>query len=245
MEALGLCVNHYRMNQKHGSPVAERPLYAILRGKTSEERFFYSVEKTDGCWNWKASKDKDGYGRFRGDVGGVMYFDAHRFSWAYFNLELIPPNMMVMHKCDNPSCVNPDHLMLGSAQDNSMDMVSKGRAANGLRNARTGTKLNEVQVRAIAADERRYDAIAAEYNVQKQCVFDIKNRKTWAHLEDLVIHKNPRGARGTERSKSLTEDDVRAIRSSEETTVALARKYGMSPPTICDIRYRRSWNHVT
>ena len=136
VEAMGLCVNHYRMNQKHGSPVAERPLQAILRGKSSKERFFHSVEKSDGCWLWTAGKDKDGYGRFRGDVNGVMYYDAHRFSWAYHNNQPIPRDLQILHSCDTPGCVNPDHLTIGTAHQNSLDMVSKGRQSKGEEHAR-------------------------------------------------------------------------------------------------------------
>jgi len=87
------------------------------------KRFWDKVEKTDGCWLWTASKSEDGYGYFRFD-GGMR--KAHRMSWLFTNGE-IPEGMFVCHSCDNPSCVNPEHLWLGTNQDNQDDMNEKGR----------------------------------------------------------------------------------------------------------------------
>lgn len=246
VEAMGMCVNHYRMTRLHGSPVAERPLSARMRGLTLDERFLHCVDKngSDGCWNWIASKDKDGYGRCHITIGMTTYRDAHRASWAFHTGEILNRSIQVLHLCDNPSCVNPEHLQAGSAHENSLDMVSKGRQSKGEQHARRQAKLTEEQARKIAADPRKYEVIAEEYGCQKQCVFDIKNRKTWWFLEDLVIVKNKRGATGENRSQTLTESDVREIRASTETGAALARKYKLSQQTVCDIRKMRSWKHV-
>lgn len=87
------------------------------------ERFWSKVDKTDGCWVWIASKLPTGYGQF---WSGERNMRAHRFSYIlhYGN---IPNGMLVCHKCDNPSCVRPDHLFLGTSLDNAIDKVSKGR----------------------------------------------------------------------------------------------------------------------
>ena len=87
------------------------------------QRFWDKVEKTDGCWVWTASKNRQGYGYFRFD--GKMR-KAHRMAWL-FAIGEIPEGMMVCHSCDNPSCVNPEHLWLGTGQDNMDDMNTKGR----------------------------------------------------------------------------------------------------------------------
>lgn len=81
------------------------------------------ISKTDGCWKWLASKDRDGYGNFK--IDGKV-FRAHRISFELFNGE-IPPGKLVCHTCDTPNCVNPDHLFLGTDLDNSNDKIAKGR----------------------------------------------------------------------------------------------------------------------
>ena len=93
---------------------------------TIEERFWSKVALSDGCWLWGGCKRK-GYGAI--NIGGRIH-DAHRLSYTIANGE-IPEGLCVLHKCDNPSCVNPLHLRLGSLADNVADMVAKGRNRSG------------------------------------------------------------------------------------------------------------------
>ena len=87
--------------------------------------FWALVDKTapNGCWLFPRGLDKDGYGHFK--VRGRQRI-AHRLSWE-FTKGPIPPGLMVLHRCDNPPCVNPEHLFLGTARDNMADCLSKGR----------------------------------------------------------------------------------------------------------------------
>ena len=99
---------------------------------TLEERFWDKVDKTDTCWNWTASRNHRGYGKFS---VGYRTVGAHRVSWELANGP-IPEGedyhgTCVLHKCDNPSCVNPNHLFLGTIQDNIQDRVAKGRSSTG------------------------------------------------------------------------------------------------------------------
>jgi len=82
-----------------------------------------SVVSSENCWVWTLRKDKQGYGRVNVNYKTEQ---AHRVSWVAFRGE-IPAGMCVLHKCDNPSCVNPDHLFLGTRKDNCHDMIIKGR----------------------------------------------------------------------------------------------------------------------
>src|SRR5262245_50376469 len=97
---------------------------------TREDRFWAKVNKTDGCWLWTAQVNNKGYGRFyyypktethRRSWG--IY--AHRLSWMLANGE-IPEGMNVLHRCDTPACVNPEHLFLGTQADNMHDCKIKG-----------------------------------------------------------------------------------------------------------------------
>lgn len=97
------------------------------RAGTPEERFWARVEKTDECWLWTAYRLRSGYGWLRVNKVGWL---AHRRSWALCNGS-IPDGLFVLHRCDNPSCVRPDHLFLGTHQDNMTDMATKGRGAHG------------------------------------------------------------------------------------------------------------------
>mgnify|MGYP002136427592 CR=1 FL=1 len=93
-----------------------------------EVRFWAKVQKTDGCWEWAGTKLPSGYGQLeRADGGKRMY--AHRFSYLIHYGDF-DRSLYVLHRCDNPSCVKPDHLFLGTARDNLLDASSKGRHYN-------------------------------------------------------------------------------------------------------------------
>lgn len=96
-----------------------------------EDRWWQKVAEAgpDECWLWTASTDKNGYGRFQEPTpDGQRHIRAHRWAYLHF-VGPIPDGLVVMHRCDNPPCVNPAHLTIGTLIDNNADKVAKGRHA--------------------------------------------------------------------------------------------------------------------
>lgn len=100
----------------------------LRKRKNTEADFWSHVIKTDGCWVWQGSFNPNGYGQF--SYNGVN--GSHRISWMLKNGQ-IPLRMHVLHRCDNPNCVNPDHLFIGKCVDNTRDMIRKGRGRVGVK----------------------------------------------------------------------------------------------------------------
>jgi hypothetical protein len=92
-----------------------------------EERFWQRVAVSDGCWEWTGTRDKDGYGEISRPGTNAGKVRAHRLSWELHNGD-VPEGLWVLHRCDNPPCVRPDHLFVGDYLANIRDMMEKGRA---------------------------------------------------------------------------------------------------------------------
>ena len=147
-------------------------------------RFWAKVDKTtspDGCWLWMGGKDKpwndkmtSGYGRFSAHLKQV---GAHRVSWELTNGP-IPEGLEVLHHCDNPPCVRPAHLFLGTQSDNLFDAVKKGRACQAVGEERPH-KLTLIQVREILSSSLIQQDIANKFGVARQTISDIRLGKRW------------------------------------------------------------------
>jgi hypothetical protein len=146
----------------------------------------YIPEPMSGCWLWLGSCDDKGYGK---GIHGKRRYKAHRQSWIIHRGE-IPPGLCVLHKCDVPSCINPDHLWLGTKADNTADMVRKkrnrgwGDGVQPILNGRNHplAKLTEADALFIRDDTRRASVIAKDYGVSRQIVWKIKTHQNWAHI---------------------------------------------------------------
>ena len=168
-----------------GEPVPYIQGHSSRRG-TPAQRFWKKVRKAsgDGCWEWTACLNQAGYGQFNlGGVGKGLIL-AHRFAWEEANGP-IPEGLYCCHKCDNPACVRPDHIFLGTIADNQRDMARKGRSNQGER-LTWFVKLTESDVLEI---RRRYNAggvsqreLAKEFGVGRANVGYIVTGKSWAHL---------------------------------------------------------------
>ena len=149
----------------------------------------YEIDPLTKCWNWTASTNGRGYGRIGLD-GGKVY--AHRLSWELKNGP-IPENkdahgICVLHKCDNPSCVNPDHLFIGTQSENVADMMEKGRGGYTAHKgeAHGGSKLYEsdvIEIRSIYSKGKTSQrALAKIFNVNQGQIWKIVNLKSWSHI---------------------------------------------------------------
>lgn len=151
-----------------------------MQTMTAEERFFRKVERTmraPGCWLWTGSKIPQGYGRVRIDGKALA---THRVSWE-MHRGPIPKGLHVLHYCDEPACVNPNHLFLGTHTDNMRDMFAKGRCDR-KGEAHGSAKLTSSQVREIRAAPNGSAAMAEKYGVSYCTIKNIRARRTWAHL---------------------------------------------------------------
>lgn len=147
------------------------------------KRFWDKVKKSRGCWEWAACKDSWGYGLIL--VNGRCT-KAHRFSWTMKNGS-IPAGLCVLHKCDNPACVRPSHLWLGTVADNNRDRDKKGRGGYsgrpGEKNSMAVFKEADVKaMRALRKGGLKLAEIGARFGVSKQTVWDITSRRRWTHI---------------------------------------------------------------
>jgi hypothetical protein len=141
-------------------------------------------EPNSGCWLWLGSSNKfSGKHTPRAIVWwNGKHQNAARVAWMIYKSE-IPAGMHVCHKCDNPMCVNPDHLFLGTARDNVLDMFSKGRAPRKRGEESAVSKLTEGAVKAILTDPRTNAELAIIYGVTRTAIWAVRERKVWRHVD--------------------------------------------------------------
>jgi hypothetical protein len=178
----GYCQKHYVRVKKYGSPHAKKNDHSTL-----EVRFWRFVDKKSDseCWYWIGQIQPNGYGRISLGAKELGSEGAHRVSWKMHNKAEIPQGWHVMHKCDNPSCVNPNHLTIGTAKQNTQDMIAKGRkrtvSPKGEGNGKS--LLNEEQVRTIRTSKLSHAAMARELGVSPNCVRGVRTGRTWTHIQ--------------------------------------------------------------
>jgi len=176
--AYGLCKKHYRRVKKHGDPNASY----CTRG-TLEERFWRKVQKTehDLCWIWSGSKNKKGYGRLGSGGKKQKYYLAHRVSYT-INKGEIPEGLYVLHSCDNPSCVNPNHLRVGTGSENIKEAYDKGRKQNPILFGEDNpkSKLTIDQVKFIKSNPQLgHKTIADMFGLSPNCIRGVRIGRTW------------------------------------------------------------------
>ena len=193
-------------------------------------RFHKLTLRTPGCWEWQGTKDKNGYGKMR--IGGRRTGRAHRIAWMLEHGD--PGPLLVCHHCDNPGCVRPSHLFIGTALDNNHDRIAKGRPNGSPGEANGTSKLTEPQVREMFDLYRsggwRQKDLAARYGITQTAVQLILAGKNWSHLDLPPVTGMRKAPKPGKRRLSDGERSalIAEYLGGETSQTALAAKYGVS-----------------
>lgn len=147
------------------------------------ERFWERAGRRgdDECWEWTGHRQNDGYGDLH--VSPDKHLVAHRIAYELAN-GAIPAGMLVCHRCDNPPCVNPAHLFLGTPAENMADRNLKGRHAHGERHGRTHLTASDIrEIRRCAGQGEKQSDLGHRFGIHQTQVSRIVLRKHWAHIE--------------------------------------------------------------
>lgn len=204
--------------------------------------FEKNVIRQDGCWDWKGYIARNGYAEIaRSKNFSIKH--AHRISWMIHKGK-IPEGLFICHKCDNPKCTNPDHLFIGTHQDNNKDRDEKGRTIKGEKVA--SSILNDEQVREIKnllSLDHSTSEIAKKFAISTTTAKRINNGTLWKHIPWPTEKKG----NGKIDGRKLSEVQVREIKKLLKLGVPcskLGRDYGVTKEAIHAIKSEKNWKHV-
>lgn len=178
VKAHGLCAAHDRRRRLYGDP-AKTAIASPSASAGERLARFTPPAPTNACWEWTGHRDKDGYGSIR--FGGRR-FKAHALSYQVAAGAVVQSGFVVRHRCDNPPCVNPRHLIPGTHAQNAADRVERGRSRSLAGEANPTSKLTAAAVHEIRqrlASKESHSSIAALYGVSRKAISKIANNLTW------------------------------------------------------------------
>lgn len=198
-----------------------------------KELFWKKVDTSDSCWVWTASTLKsNGRGQFPTARRYGFSTSPYRFSWQLHH-GAIPSGRLICHRCDNPLCVRPEHLFLGTQLDNMEDARKKGRTAQGERNPRS--TCNEEMIQEIRNFPGTHQEAADHFKVPKRRVISYRRGESWKHLGLTPINGNRRGE--SSFNCKLSSVQYLEIYNDRATSIdQLAKRYGVSDSLIKRIR---------
>ena len=168
------------------------------RRKTAplKDRFMEKVRKTGTCWLWESTLTRGGYGRFYVGSEGKRFGRAHRVSWE-IHRGPIPEGLCVLHKCDIPPCVRPEHLFLGDKKENMQDAARKGRlnaqkhperCARGESHGSAKLSNRDVlEIRGLPDSDYDRRTLAKKFRVSTISISRARNSSSWKHLNPAAI----------------------------------------------------------
>jgi len=226
-----MCNGHHRMLLNTGDVKAIQKV--VRHTGTLEERFNqkYEIDSVLGCWIWKAHRQADGYGTIQNGRQSLL---AHRVSYMLYRGS-IPDGALILHSCDNPPCVNPLHLFVGTDQLNATDKMVKGR------NLHVGgkSKLTIEDVITIRQSTLSIQELAEQFGLRTISIKNIKIGKTFNNVLDDGQVLEPEA-----RRYHLNWVSVILIRKSSLTNKRLSLMFDVDETTISDAKLGKSWIHI-
>ena len=209
------------------------------------DRFWQKVNKQSGtaCWLWTGARSlQTGYGSISVQVSTRCHRNilAHRVAWELTHGP-IPPGMFVCHLCDNPPCVRPDHLVLGTHAANLFDARQKGRMATvrGERNGQAKLTSDDIVTIATLRGTMPQKAIAARFGIHQAHVKDIQLGKRWGHIErPVALPQTP-----AQTAAKLTIEQVQSIRALRglHPQRVIAQQFHISQQQVSRIHTGNNW----
>jgi len=199
----------------------------------------FTIGEDDDCWNWNGRLDNGGYGKLSASTPKHTTLMAHRVSYTLY-VGNIMDGMIIMHMCDNPRCVNPKHLMMGTQKENIEDCVNKNRRSPQDGSNNNSAKLTEDEVKQILKlyieESMNAEVIAEKYRVGRKTVFRIVNGDYWGGVEGQRVKKYRNIKLDIEKART-----IRKLYSEGVTQKELSLIYSVDDCTIYNVIANRRW----